>query len=56
MIMIHSPKRLLFFYRIGYTLAQLFDREGMPLDISIGEVLLIGSTCLLLLMGGFAWL
>ena len=51
MLVVRSAKRKTLAFRAGYRTAQLFDQNGMPLDISIGDVLLIGGIGLLLLMG-----
>ena len=37
-------------YRAGYMYAKLSDQEGMPLDISIRDVVLTGSIALTILV------
>lgn len=38
-------------YRLGYVSGWLWHREGMPLDISIGDQLVVGGTVILTLLG-----
>ena len=38
-------------FKAGYATAWLWNREGMPLDISIGDQLVIGGAAILTLLG-----
>lgn len=37
-------------YRLGYASGWLWNREGMPLDIAIGDQLVIGGTVILFIL------
>ena len=39
------------FFKAGYATAWLWNREGMPLDISIGDQLVVGGVVITTLLG-----